>query len=173
MNVIVTCPRRFEPEAGQEASRMLAKSGIGVSRVEATGMPGILVLQADSDPVRAVAAMAEAVADEPWSARYVQRAIPVQESVPAGEQEIVGAAVRLASRIGPGSAYRVTVEKRRTSLSARALISGIAGKLDRKVSLDEPDYVVMVQILGPEAGVSVIRPGDVLRTALAKMSEDS
>jgi len=171
LNVIVTCPRRFEPEAGDEALRMLKKSGIA-ARARPTGMPGILVLDADSDPVGAVAAMAEAVADEPWSARYVQRAIPVQESVPAREAQIVEAAVRLASRIGPGSTYRVTVEKRRTQLSARAVISGIAGALDRKVSLEEPDYVAMVQILGPDAGVSVIRPGDMLRTALAKMSED-
>ena len=171
MNVIVTCPRRFEEEAGAEAVRMLEKAGIG-ARAEPSGMPGILVLHADSDPVGAVAAMAGAVADEPWSARYVQRAIPVQACVPAREDQIVGAAVRLAGAIKDGAAYRVTVKKRRTQLSARSIIAGIAGALDGKVSLESPERVVLVEILGAEAGVSVIRPGDVLRTALAKMSED-
>lgn len=151
---------------------MLERAGITDCRVQMTGMPGILVVHTGAEPVGAVAAMAAAVADEPWSARYVQRAIPVQESAPAREPDIVEAAVRLAAVIGEGRTYRVTVEKRRTSLSARSIIAGIAGALDRKVRLEDPDYVVLVEILGPDAGVSVLRPGDILRTALAKMSED-
>lgn len=172
MSVIVTCPRRFEPEAGAEAAGMLEKAGLGACRVELTPMPGILVLHTAADPVGAVAAMARAVADEPWSARYVQRAIPVQASVPAREGAIVEAAVRLASSDGMGGTYRVTVEKRRTQLSARGIIAGIAGALGGRVSLENPDRIVLVEILGPDAGVSVLRPGDILRTALAKMSED-
>ena len=170
MSVIITCPRRFEREAGAEAAGMLERAGLETPSVEMTDMPGILVLQTSTDPVEAVAAMARAVDDEPWTARYVQRAIPVQESVPARVPDIVEAAVRLSGVVRRGGTYRVTVEKRRTGLSAREIISGIADVLDGVVSLDNPDHVVLVEILGPDAGVSVIRPGDILRTARAKLS---
>lgn len=170
MSVIITCPRRFEREAADEACRML--EGAGLDRPEATmpGMPGIVVLHVESDPVGAVASMARAVSDEPWSARYVQRAIPVQAEVPARVPDIAEAAVRLWDR--RGGTYRVTVEKRHTQLSARAVISEIAGALGGRVSLGSPESVVLVEVIGPDAGVSVIRPGDILRTARAKLSDD-
>lgn len=170
MNVIVTCPRRFEQEAGAEAAGMVERAGLGSPEVELTGMPGILVLRAAADPVEAVAAMARAVRDEPWTARYVQRAIPVQACVPARVPDIVAAAVRLSGEARRGGTYRVTVEKRRTGLSAREIISRVAGALGGRVSLESPEHVVLVEVLGPDAGVSVIRPGDILRTAAAKLS---
>ena len=170
MIVIVTCPRRFEHEAAGEACRMLEGAGLARPSVSMPAMPGIVVLRVGSDPVEAVAAMARSVSDEPWAARYVQRAIPVQAEVPASVPDIAAAAVRLWG--GSDAPYRVTVEKRHTQLSARAIISEIAGALGGRVSLDSPELVVLVQIIGPDAGVSVIRPGDILRTARAKLSDD-
>lgn len=168
MNIIITCPRRFEREAGTEAAQMLERAGLQPPSIQLTDMPGILVLQTSSDPVEAVAAMARAIDDEPWTARYVQRAIPVQESVPSRISDIVEAATRLSVAIQ--GTYRVTVEKRHTALSAREIISRIADTLSGKVSLENPDYVVLVEILGADAGVSVIKPRDILRTAHAKLS---
>jgi tRNA acetyltransferase TAN1 len=80
-------------------------------------------------------------------------------SDPQGIEEI---AVKLAEGLRKDEKYRITVEKRRTSISGRALIEAIANRIDRKVDLDEPDKIVLVQILGEVTGVSVISPDKIL-----------
>jgi tRNA acetyltransferase TAN1 len=58
--------------------------------------------------------------------------------------------------------FRITVEKRKTSISGRSLIEAIANRIDRKVDLDDPDKIVLIQILGELTGVSIVPPGKIL-----------
>jgi tRNA acetyltransferase TAN1 len=82
--------------------------------------------------------------------------------VPSDPQGIEDFAVRLAESLKKDETYRITVEKRRTSISGRALIEAIAKRIDRKVDLDEPDKIVLIQILGEVTGASVIPPDKIL-----------
>jgi tRNA acetyltransferase TAN1 len=82
--------------------------------------------------------------------------------VASDPQGIEDFAVKLAEALEKDEKYRITVEKRRTSISGRALIEGIANRIDRKVDLDKPDKIVLIQILGEVTGVSVIPPDKIL-----------
>ena len=170
MNLIVTCPRHFEPDAADELERLCEMLGFGVPRTTITEMPGILTAEAGGDPVGITRAIVALIRDEPWSVRYAQRIIPVQETTVTRMEEILGSAGRLRSGMGAGDTFRVTVEKRHSDISGREIISGIADIIRNRVSLEDPDWVVLVEVLGARTGVSVIRPGDVASVQRVKRS---
>jgi tRNA acetyltransferase TAN1 len=71
-----------------------------------------------------------------------------------------------------GSTYRVTVEKRHSKISSAELISRIADGIQGKVSLEEPAWEVLVEVLGAETGVSLVRPGDVISVEKLKRASE-
>jgi tRNA acetyltransferase TAN1 len=87
---------------------------------------------------------------------------PITGTVASDPEEIAEFAAKLGEALKKDEKYRVTVEKRRTSISGRALIEAVAERIDREVDLDEPDKIVLIQIVGEVTGVSVIPPDKIL-----------
>ena len=171
MNLIVTCARHMEYETRDELRRLLGGMGDDSAEIAIIKeMSGILVASTALDPVEVSREMREMVLEEPWSIRYCMRVIPVQREVDTSPEAIREAAVDLASRISEGETYRISVERRNTDVSADDIIKGIAGGIPNRVSLESPDKVILVEILGERAGVSVIRQSDVLSVEKAKRS---
>lgn len=104
----------------------------------------------------------EFVRSEPFKVRFIMRIIPVDRVVDTKVQDIVKAVKELASAIGPGETFRITIEARDSPYKDRELIDAIAEAVDRKVDLDSPDKVVLLQIFGEYAGISVISPNDII-----------
>ena len=77
-------------------------------------------------------------------------------------EAIVKAVKDLAPAIGPGETFRITIEARESPYSDKELIGAIADAVDRKVSLDAPDKVVLLEIFGEYSGVAVISPHDIV-----------
>jgi len=73
-----------------------------------------------------------------------------------------------AERMGAEESFRVTLEKRRTRLRSLEVIEPVAEVIDNPVNLRDPDWVVLVEILGNETGVSVIKPVDTLNVQKEK-----
>ncbi|MCW4027835.1 MAG: THUMP domain-containing protein, partial [Candidatus Bathyarchaeota archaeon] len=55
-----------------------------------------------------------------------------------------------------------TVEKRHSELSTKAIIAEAASGIERKVDLENPDKIVLIEVLGGSTGVSIVSPNDVL-----------
>jgi tRNA acetyltransferase TAN1 len=102
------------------------------------------------------------VRSEPFKVRFILRIIPVQRVVDTKLEEIVKAVKDLGSAIGPGETFRITIEARDSPYSDRELIDAIADAVDRKVSLDAPDKIVLLEIFGEYSGLAVISPHDVV-----------
>ena len=90
------------------------------------------------------------------------RIIPVDRVVDTKVEDIVGAVKELSPAIGPGETFRITIEARDSPYKERALIDAIADAVDRKVSLDSPDKVVLLEVFGEYSGVSVLSPQDIV-----------
>ncbi|MCK4668737.1 RNA methyltransferase, partial [Candidatus Bathyarchaeota archaeon] len=65
--------------------------------------------------------------------------------------------------------FRVTVEKRFTQMSSREVIEATAVNVKRNVNLDNPDKILLVEIIGGLTGVSVIKPSYILSIIKEKM----
>ena len=158
MDLIATCARHFERDACAELESLLRACGDGGPSAEPSGISGVVLASTGLGP------------DEPWEFHHVMRVMPVHETVAARAGEIAEAAARLAQRIPEKEAYRITLKRRNTSEGRDAIIGTVAGAIPRRVSLDAPDWVVLVEILGADAGVAVVRPAGILRVQGEKMA---
>ena len=104
----------------------------------------------------------EFVRSEPFKVRFILRIIPVDRVVDTKLEEVVKAVKELSESIGPGETFRITIEARESPYTDKELINAIADAVDRKVSLDSPDKVVLLEIFGEYAGVSVISPQEIV-----------
>ncbi len=170
MNLIITCARHFEPEAEEEFRDILDGLGDSNVSVSITNMSGILTADITMEPIDAISEIREMFLDEPWSIRYCLRMIPVQEVVQTQIEEIENGVVRLHEKIQENETYRILIEKRNSNASSKEIITKIADKIQNKVSLDFPDKIILIEILGNLTGISIIRKSDILSIEKTKRS---
>ena len=96
--------------------------------------------------------------------------IPIQEMTKTSINDIKNKSLELSQKIGKDENYRITVEKRNSDISSRELISSIAENIDRKVSLDNPDWILLIEVLGNDSGISLIKEDDILSVEKVKRS---
>ena len=170
MNLIITCARHFEPETEEELGSILEEFGDSDAKISITKMSGILTAETKLEPIEVVRKIKEMLLDEPWSIRYCLRIIPIQRVVETKIEEIEKTVTEISEQISEGETYRISIEKRNSNLSSQEIISKIASKIKNKVSLEFPNKVVLIEILGDKTGISILKKADVLRVEKTKRS---
>ncbi len=161
-NLVVSTYRRRENDCISELWYILQELGDERMDASTTGLPGLIVAKTSLDPVEVVERMREEAIEKPWYFRFILKVVPVQKVVPADIESIAKAAEELSSSIKENETFRVTVRMRLTDIDKRELIDAVASRINRKVSLENPDKIVWIEVIGDVAGVSVIRPDQVL-----------
>lgn len=169
MNLIVTCVRHLESETSKEIGRMLEELGDPEPIITITSMVGILTIQTKLDQFMVIKKIREKLLEEPWYVRYCLRIIPIQDTVETNI-ETIKESVENMKGILKNETYRISVKKRNTIISGQELISKIATNIPNKVSLDNPDKIVLIEILGNKTGVAVIQKDDILSVEKVKRS---
>ncbi len=170
MNMIITCARHLESETEEELSSILEEFGDSDAKISITEMSGILMAETKLNPIEVVRKIKEMVLDEPWSVRYCLRIIPIQKVIETKIEEIEKTVSEMSEKIIEGETYRISIEKRNSNLSSQEIIKKIANKIKNKVSLEFPDKVVLIEILGNKTGVSILKKSDVLSIEKTKRS---
>ncbi len=166
-NLIVSTFRFKEEDAEDEILEMLDKFGDTAAESEIIEIKGMILVQTSLDPLTIIDKLKEIVASEPWQVRYILRVLPIQVVVPTLLDTISQAASELITKIGKDT-FRVTVEKRHNRLGSMQIIKAIADRINNKVDLENPDWVILVQVLGGLTGVSVLRPNQIFSSVIEK-----
>ena len=166
-NLVFSTSRFREEEAQDEILDLLDMFGDGDAEAEITEVKGLLLAQTALDPFAVVDKLKGLVASEPWQVRYILRVLPIEAVVPTELDAIRQAAKELAAKIGKDS-FRITVEKRHSPLESIEVIKVIAGEIESKVDLENPGWIVLVEVVGNQTGVSVIRPDQVFSSVVEK-----
>lgn len=166
-NLVFSTSRFREEEAQDEILDLLDMFGDPEAEAEITEVKGLLLAQTALDPFAVVDKLKELVASEPWQVRYILRVLPIEAVVPTELDAIRQAAKELAAKIGKDS-FRITVEKRHSPLESIEVIKAIAGEIESKVDLQNPGWIVLVEVVGNQTGVSVIRPDQVFSSVVEK-----
>jgi tRNA acetyltransferase TAN1 len=166
-NLIVSTYRFREEDAQDEILEMLEIFGDPEAESEIIEIKGLILAQTSLDPLAVIDKLRELVALEPWQLRYILRVLPVQVVIPTRLDSITKAARDLAPKIG-NETFRVTVEKRHNSLSSMQVVKAIASQISNKVDLDNPSWVILVQIVGGLTGLSVLRPNQIFSSVVEK-----
>jgi tRNA acetyltransferase TAN1 len=133
-------------------------------------MSGILTAETTLDPIEIVRKMKEMLLDEPWSIRYCLRVIPIQKFIETNVEEIEKTISSMLNQIQDTDTYRISIEKRNSDVSSKEIITKIADKIKNKVSLDFPDKIILIEILGIVTGVSILKKSDILSLEKTKRS---
>ena len=169
-NLIITTLRGTERQACSEMNYLL-KDELGDPKplIEKTGIRGLLIAKISLDPLEVIEKLRKMIHEYPYRLRYALRVIPIQKVVDTNLDEIRRVSLELGQKIGEDSSFRVTIEKRFTSLHSRDLIEAAASEIKRKINLSKPDNVLLIEVLGELTGISLITPQDILAVTKEKM----
>ena len=74
--------------------------------------------------------------------------------------------------IQKNDSYRITVEKRNTSISTNEIITEVAKIFPNEVSLNKPDLIVLIEILGDKTGISILKDSELFSLDKSKRISD-
>jgi tRNA acetyltransferase TAN1 len=168
-NLLATTYRGNERNACSELRYLLEQIGDATPRVNKTGISGLIAAKSSLNPIDAVKKLREFLHERPYEFRYMLRIIPVENVVRTDVSEIGKVAAELGSRIGERETFRVTVEKRFTTISTHAIIETVAANIKRKVNLEKPDKILLIEVVGGSTGISLTAPDDLLSVMKEKM----
>jgi len=167
-NLLVTTTRGNEDNVCSEVWYLLKEIGDEKAEVDRTGVSGLIAVKTSLNPFEVITKFREILKERPYEFRYSLRIIPIEKVVKTRVEEIQKAAEELASKIGENETFRITVEKRFTEISTRDIIEAAASKIERKVNLERPDKILLIEIIGGLTGISVIRPEDIISVSKEK-----
>ena len=169
-NLIATTARGNERQMVHEILYLL-RDTLGDQTAEAakTGVRGLITARTSLNPIDVISKFRAILHDRPFEFRYALRIIPIQRVVSTDLEQIKCVAGELSSGIGENQSFRVTVEKRFTELHATDFIAAAATDIPRKVDLDYPNRILLVEVLGRLTGLSLLEPNGILNVLQEKM----
>lgn len=149
----------------------LLKEELGdpTAAVDKTGVRGLIVAKTTLDPYAVIEKFRAVLQERPYEFRYALRIIPIEKVVRTDLDEIRRVATEFAARIGENETFRVTVEKRFTSIHSRDFVEAAAADIQRKADLENPDKILLIEVIGGVTGMSLIRSTDILAVVKEKM----
>jgi tRNA acetyltransferase TAN1 len=148
------------------AARMEIRSileGLGdknaiIKRTIAQGIAGVNTIL---DPRHVIKELYTMYNQDPSTFVYTLKWVPVDYWTTSDLEAMANAIIMLRSRIEKGEKWMMLVEKRRyTQYHKIDIIKHLAECIDEKVDLRNPDKIVRIDIIGNNAGISVLKPGE-------------
>ena len=152
----------MEYETINEVTQLLDKFGDSNSSVLKTKFSGIVIAETMLEALEVVARFREKIENEPWELRYSSRIIPIQKICQTDLISIKQNVIDLIPSIKSYETYKISLEKRDSEIMRNEIISNIADLLTNKVSLEEPDWEIILQILGNKTGIGVMPKNSIL-----------
>ena len=172
MNLIITCARNLESETKNEIRKILDELGDQEPEILNVGMRGILMVNTIIKPSKIIDWVKNKIIEEPWLIRYCLRIIPIQRITDTEIDKIKQNVIKLKDTIQKNDSYRITIEKRNTSISSNEIITEVAEIFPNKVSLNQPDWIILIEIIGNETGISILKNDELFSLDKAKRMSD-
>jgi tRNA acetyltransferase TAN1 len=149
----------------------LLKDELGDAEAQAakTKIRGLIVAKTTLEPCAAIEKFRAILKERPYEFRYAMRILPIERVVQTDLEEIKKTSAELATKIGENETFRVTIEKRFTTLHTKDLIEAAVGEIKNKADLENPDKILLVEVLGALTGMSLLKPTDLLAVIKEKM----
>jgi tRNA acetyltransferase TAN1 len=169
-NLLATTSRGNERPMCNELFYLL-KEELGDSQAETskTKIRGLIVAKTTLNPKQVIEKFRSILSERPYEFRFAFRILPIEHVVHTDLAEIKRVSMELAAKIGEEETFRVTVEKRFTTLHSKDLIEAAASDIKRKADLENPNYILLIEVLGALTGISLLKPSQILGVVKEKM----
>ncbi|MDH5482587.1 MAG: THUMP domain-containing protein [Candidatus Bathyarchaeota archaeon] len=161
-NLLATTSRGNGGDACSELCFLLGQIGDSAPTVEKTGIAGLIAAKTALNPFEVINRFREILRERPYEFRYMFRVIPIEKVVRTDLSQIEHAVTEFGSKIAENETFRVTVEKRFTATPTQDIIETAAANIERKVDLNKPDKIILLEVVGGLTGISVIEPNAIL-----------
>ena len=168
-NLLVTTYRHREYDAVEELNVILQHFSIDAQMIEIQNVSGIILALVNLNPFELIPKFKELLIEEPWQFRYILRVIPIERTLSTNLKNIEREIEALSmEKIRINDSFRISVEKRHTSTRSKDIIPSIANKFRNKVSLENPDWIILIEIIGNKTGISVLKERDIFNSIIEK-----
>ncbi len=164
-NLIITSKRRNEIKCEKEFLVLSNILGLENVEIERTKFSGVIICKIEEDPLNFIKRAKKVIEEDPWSFRYIQRIIPIQRVCEINKiKDIVK-----DFQIPKDSTFKIIVNKRGSNIKSKEIIEDIASIINRKVDLENPDFIINVEIIEDIVGLSLIKEEDII--SIPKLQE--
>ncbi len=168
-NLLVSCGRRLERYARNEMLRLLRELGDETPAAIEFGFSGLIGIKTSLNPFEVISELNKKSDENPWVFRYILKVKPIEIVVKTDIEKIKDATKKLLHKIEPNESFRVTVKKRGYDISGKEIIKEVAALLDNPVNLENPDKIILIEVIGDVTGVSIITKKDIASIASKKI----
>ncbi|MEM3578732.1 MAG: THUMP domain-containing protein [Candidatus Bathyarchaeia archaeon] len=168
-NLLATTSRGNEDEACSELWYLLSEIGDSAPIVDKTGVAGLIAAKTAFNPFEVVEKFRQILHERPYEFRYTLRIIPIEKVIRTDLGAIQRAATELSAKIASNESFRITVEKRFTETSTKDIIEAAAANIERRVDLNNPDKILLIEVIGGLTGLAVIKSTDILSVVKEKV----
>lgn len=167
-NLLVTYDPNHKGTAEAEVKDVFKKIGVAVDFV-ALDIEGLFKLRT-ANSKEAVKKLVELCKKEPPLFTATHRYVPVDAWCSSGVADMQNTIKKFVNQIGSDEKWKMALNKRKwDKMHTTQLVLTLTDVIDRpKVDLVNPEKIVQVEIIGEEAGISVLKPDEVLDVAKIK-----
>jgi len=158
-NFIATTFRYREDALVDELGELFAEFGDLTATIHTTSVDGLVMGICMKNPVDFVFFLREKLKDEPWEIRYLLRFVPIEQVVLTDVSEITNVSIELMKKIPANDSFKILIEKRHTNLKKNDIINTIGPFISSKVDLTNPDWILLIEVVGRYTGLSMIKNG--------------
>ena len=156
-NLLVTYHGGLEGLGETEVRARLQEAGGILEELKRSEIDGVFVCRVSGDAKKVVADVRTICIGAPDLFQETHHWTPVERWVKAEPGEMAAAAGELGMGIGQNDRWMLVLRKRRTQLHTMDLIKLLTDPVDRgKVDLKHPDKMLVVEIMGDVAGMSLV-----------------
>ena len=167
--LLVSSPRGLERHAVGELKHLMKEAGIMINEInlKVVRLPiiGLSLISIDASARDVIQRLKQYAIENPWDFRLVSKVKPLEHLLDTDLKLIHETVEKLMVRIPLEATFRIQLERRMTDIDRDRLIIETAEKIERKVDLTHPDWIVLIEVLRERTGISVIKPTDILSLA--------
>ena len=171
-NFIATTFRYKEDDLMDELLELFDEFGDSSATINTTNIDGLVLGLCLNDPIDFILFLREKLKDVPWEIRYLLRFIPIEKVVLTDILEIKHISIELMKKIPVDDTFKILIEKRHTNLKKIDIINEIGPFISAKVDLTNPSWILLIEIIGRYAGVSVIKNDVLFSSMIEKRSSE-
>lgn len=157
-NLLISCRRFQEAESCQELRRIIDEEPeLGsLDWCKLTGISCLVVGKLAGDAHTFVTKLGHIVKKMPWIVQDLLKIHPIDLIVESTVEGIRAGSQELAKRMKKSAKFRVNLNRRDTDLDRDKLLHEIATQFPGKVDLEEYDWIVVAEMLGPVTGLALL-----------------
>ncbi|WXG41091.1 MAG: THUMP domain-containing protein [Candidatus Freyarchaeum deiterrae] len=162
-NLLVTFEMRNRRESKEEVSQVLGKVGEEKTQFLRSQARGIFLIHTSLDPREITKKLTQLCREEPENFWNTYNYIPIDSWSSSEFEEMEENVKKLAEGIKENETWRMTVNKRfYNKHHTQEIIEGLAKHISgNKVDLKNPKKILQVEIIGKQAGISLLKPEDI------------